>query len=132
MTIVVDTTVVIACVLNEPHRAALVATTAGHDLVAPESLHWEIGNSLSAMFKRRRITLAEATGAIDLYEAMPLQFRRVDLKSSVELSHRLNIYAYDAFMIQCAVECASPLLTLDSGLITAAQAVGIGIQKVQP
>lgn len=84
------------------------------------------------MFKRRRITLPEANQAINLYQSMLIQFRRVNLKSAVELSHKLGIYAYDAFVIQCAVECGGSILTLDSGLVAAAQAFGVAIHKVRP
>ena len=130
MPIVVDTTVVIACVLNEPHRDALLQVTANQDLVAPESLPCEVGNALSAMFKRHRITLDEALQAIKLYRSIQLELKDIDLESAVKLSHQLGIYAYDAYMIQCAVECKSPILTLDNGLIVAAQMAQVAICKV--
>jgi predicted nucleic acid-binding protein len=34
----------------------------------------------------------------------------------VELSGRLNIYAYDAYVLACAINQRAPLLTLDGGL----------------
>jgi predicted nucleic acid-binding protein len=132
MAIVIDTTVVIACVLNEPHRDALLAATANQDLIAPESLHWEVGNALSAMFKRHRIPLGEALEALRLYRRMQLELRDIDLESAVKLSNQLGIYAYDAYMIQCAVESSSPILTLDNGLIAAAQMAQVAICKVIP
>jgi hypothetical protein len=67
MPIIVDTTVVIACVMNEPHREALLAATMDQELIAPQSLLWEVSNALSAMFKRRRIRLEEALGAIAFF-----------------------------------------------------------------
>jgi predicted nucleic acid-binding protein len=72
MLIVVDTTVVIACVTDEPHREALLAATMNHQLLAPQSLLWEVGNALSAMFKRRRISLEAAIQAVELYKRMPV------------------------------------------------------------
>jgi len=35
---------------------------------------------------------------------------------AVELSGRLNIYAYDAYVLACAINQRAPLLTLDGGL----------------
>jgi len=33
----------------------------------------------------------------------------------VELSARLNVYAYDAYVLACAINQRAPLLTLDGG-----------------
>lgn len=52
MNLVVDTSVIIAVIANEPEEATLVAQTQGADLFAPHSLYWEVGNAFSAMLKR--------------------------------------------------------------------------------
>jgi predicted nucleic acid-binding protein len=132
MPIIVDTTVVIACVMNEPHREALLAATMDQELIAPQSLPWEVGNALSAMFKRRRIRLEEALGAIALFRRMPVELRVVDLESAVRLSNHLHIYAYDAYVIQSAVESGGEILTLDSGLAAAARAAQVPVREVKP
>ena len=49
MLLVVDTSVLLAVVLNEPSKAELVRLTTGAGLIAPLSLHWEFGNALSSM-----------------------------------------------------------------------------------
>jgi uncharacterized protein with PIN domain len=49
MNIVVDTSVIIAVITNEPHKPQLIDITREVDLLAPLSLHWEIGNAFSAM-----------------------------------------------------------------------------------
>jgi predicted nucleic acid-binding protein len=74
MKIVVDTSVVIAVITNEKHKEQLIVTTKGADLIAPSSLHWEIGNAFSAMFKRGRISLDQAKGAIKSYGDIPIRF----------------------------------------------------------
>ncbi len=51
MTLVVDTSVILAVVLNEPSKAALIQLTIGAELLVPASSHGEIDNALSAMFK---------------------------------------------------------------------------------
>ena len=63
MKIVIDTSVVIAVLFNEPAKSAILERTADTILYAPASLHWEIGNALSAMFKQKRITLQQAEKA---------------------------------------------------------------------
>jgi hypothetical protein len=62
MDIVVDTSALIAVIANEPEKPTLVELTSGADLIAPGSVHFEIGNAFSAMLRRRRITPA-ADGA---------------------------------------------------------------------
>jgi predicted nucleic acid-binding protein len=132
MTIVVDTTVIIAVVTNEAHKPALLAATQDADLIAPPSLHWEIGNAFSAMFKRKRLTLREAAGAIDLYLQIPIRVNDIDLQHAVRLASDLQIYAYDAYMIACAEAANCPLITLDGGLRLAAQRAGVGLVEVMP
>ena len=50
--VVVDASVLIAVASNEPIKADLVQLTQNVDLIAPSSVHWEIGNAFSAMLKR--------------------------------------------------------------------------------
>lgn len=47
------------------------------------------------------------------------------LEQALELSVRLRIYAYDAYLVQCAMETNSPLLTLDRRLRVAAEKTGV-------
>jgi predicted nucleic acid-binding protein len=49
MEFVVDTSVIIAVIVNEPSKPALIRATQGVDLLAPSSVHWEIANAFSAM-----------------------------------------------------------------------------------
>ncbi|MFQ5648976.1 MAG: type II toxin-antitoxin system VapC family toxin [bacterium] len=60
MKLVVDTTVIIAVITNEKHKDKLIELTKGSELNAPQSLHWEVGNAFSAMFKRNRITYQQS------------------------------------------------------------------------
>lgn len=95
--------------------------------MAPQSLHWEIGNAFSAMLKRRRITIEQAHAAITAYEQIALNLIDVDLAQAMEMAARLNIYAYDAYVIVCAANQNCPLMSLDHGLIHAAKAAEIDI-----
>ncbi|MFH1778264.1 MAG: type II toxin-antitoxin system VapC family toxin [Candidatus Omnitrophota bacterium] len=128
--IVIDTSSIIAVILAEPEKEKLVGLTKNANLLAPASLHWEIGNAFSAMFKKKRISLNDAIAAIDIYENIPIQFIDIELKNALELAHGSNIYAYDAYMIICALSYKAPLLTLDDVLIRIAREYKIKILEV--
>jgi len=64
MGLVVDTSVIISVITNEKHKQQLIKITRGEELIAPESLHWEIGNAFSAMFKRKRIDINRTRRAL--------------------------------------------------------------------
>lgn len=130
MDIVIDTSVVIAVITNEPHRARLLEVTEGRQLLAPLSLHWEIGNAFSAMFKQRRMTIAQAERALALYQRIPIRFVEVSLAETLTLAMRLDVYAYDAYMLVCARQSRCPLVSLDSGLLTAARRIGLQVVEV--
>ena len=130
MNVVIDTSAIIAVITNEKHRKALIEASKGADLIAPSSLHWEIGNAFSAMFKRGRIDLKKANRALAAYSEIPIQFYEVDLTRALSLCSKFNLYAYDAYVIECALKFKSPLLTLDSGLVESAEKVGVTIQRI--
>jgi len=130
MNLIVDTSIIIAVITNEKHKAALIRMSRGKYLIAPSSLHWEIGNAFSAMFKRKRITLQEASAALDAYSQIPIRFSDVDLEHALELSSRLNIYAYDAYVIGCAIKHHAALVSLDEKLLKAAKKAGATIREV--
>ena len=125
MKIVIDTSVIIAVITNEKHKQSLINKTKGAHLIAPSSLQFEIGNAISAMFKRNRINLDQACLAIDAFNKIPIQLYNINLTKSIEIAHNLNIYAYDAYFIECAQTNNSPLLSLDHGLIEIAAKFGI-------
>jgi len=130
MDITIDISVLIAVVGNEPSRNRAIEHTAGHSLVAPSSVHWEIGNALSAMLKRKRIVLAQAQACIDAFLGIPIRLIDVDLKQSLVLAEQLRIYAYDAYLIACAAQLGTPLLTLDRSLQAAARSAGINVLEI--
>lgn len=132
MALVVDTSVVIATVLNEPHRGQILAVTAGHELVTSRSIDWEIGNAFSAMFRRGSLELNQAAEALVLYRSIPLRRIDVSVEASVVIAHRHRIYAYDAYMIQAAIETGLPLVTLDQKLLSAARLAKIECVEVMP
>ncbi len=131
MEIVVDTPVLIAVVTHEPTRSRLIELTVDAQLVAPASVHWEIGNACSAMVKRRRVTARDAQQILEAYQRIPIRFVEVDLARAVSLAAQYDLYAYDAYLLVCALEYHSPLLTLDRGLRHAVQRAGVTFLEVE-
>jgi predicted nucleic acid-binding protein len=126
MEIVVDASVLIAVVVNEAEKDVLIALTSSAELVAPLSVHWEIGNAFSAMLRRKRINVEQALQAIEIYLGIPIRFVEVELVDSLQLADELNLYAYDAYLVRCAEKYRLPLLTLDTKLAEMAK-----IKKIQ-
>ena len=83
------------------------------------------------MFKRSVSTIEQARLALAVYREIPIKFIDVSLEHTVEISQALHIYAYDAYLIQCAQQTSTPLLTLDKGLQVAAEKMGIHILEVK-
>lgn len=129
MRIVVDTSVLIAVIANEPTKPALVRATRGAVLLAPASVHWEVGNAFSAMLKRGRVRVAQIRKALEAYGEIPIRFFDVDLLEALELAEKLKIYAYDAYVLACARVHRCPVLTLDEGLIEAAEKAAVQVME---
>lgn len=127
----IDTSAILAVIGEQPEKTDLVRLTRGATLVAPASVHWEVGNALSAMFKRRAIGIKDALQLLDAYAAIPIHMAEVGLKQAVELSAKLNVYAYDAYVLACAINQRAPLLTLDGGLKARAHELKLNILEVK-
>jgi len=130
MEMVADTSALVAVIANEPERDALVRCTIGADLIAPHSVHWEVGNALCGLLKRRRVALEQALSALEAYQRIPVRFVHVELDKTLRLAHSLGLHAYDAYLLRCALKYKSPLLSLDQALVQAAQRVGVQIVQV--
>ena len=127
MNVIIDTSAIIAVIVAEPEREHLIQLTIGADLIAPGSVHWEIGNAFSAMLKRNRLSLNDALASIQAYRSIPIRWVDIELDEALRLAERLDIYAYDAYLLHCADEFNAPLLTLDKALQGHAQAINLSI-----
>ena len=130
MNLVIDTSVILAVLTSEPERPSIVKLTQDANLIAPASVHWEVGNALSAMLKRKRLTLPEAQSAATSYAKIPIRFIEVSLKESLAIASKHNLYAYDAYVIACAQSERCNLISLDAALLNAATASGVGVVEV--
>jgi hypothetical protein len=68
------------------------------------------------MFKRKAIELDDALRIIDAYAGIPIRLLDPTLRQAADLSRQLNICAYDAYVIACAINQRAPILSLDSVL----------------
>lgn len=130
MEVVVDASVLIAVITNEEEKEKLVAMTNEAELIAPLSVHWEMGNAFSSLLKRKRVTIDEALQAIEIYLQIPVRFVEVELTDSLELANEFDIYAYDAYLLRCAEKYRLPLLTLDNRLAQVAKDKKIQVLEV--
>lgn len=127
MKIVADTNTFLAVALNEPEKDSIIQLTEGSDLIAPEVLPFEIGNALSAMAKRKLLETKELMAVWEMVQRIPVELCRVDVRSALEIAVKFNIYAYDAYFLECAARSRSPLITLDRALQKVASNMGITI-----
>ena len=130
MEISVDTSVIIAVILNEPTKRRLLEMTLDAELQSAPSLPWEVGNALSALFKRGSLSLQQARKALDSFVAIPVRLADVDLEGALEIADAFNIYAYDAYILECARRYRTPLLSLDGPQCKVARKLGIEVLEV--
>ena len=130
MTLVVDASILLAVLMSEPERDKIIELTKDVDLIAPASVHWEVGNALSSMLKRGRMTLVQAESVLKNYEKIPIRFVEVSLHESIRISADRKIYAYDAFLIACARDQRCRLISLDKALLQASRDSGIPVVEV--
>jgi len=122
-----DTNTFLAVALDEPEKAWLIGVTNGCDLAAPATLPYEVGNALSAMVKRDALHPGQVPGVWDAIGSIPVELTQIDVRAALLLAVRCDIYAYDAYFLQCAIETGSPLLTLDRGLMQVAMTLNIPV-----
>ena len=113
MKLVTDTNLFLAVALNEPEKTRIIQLTSNSNAIAPEKLPYEIGNALSAMIKRKQITHDEALSTFEIASKIPVRLVSIDILKALKLALEFNIYAYDAYFLQCARSLSYPLFTLD-------------------
>jgi predicted nucleic acid-binding protein len=130
MEIIVDASILICVILNEPEKKKVISLTGGIDLVSPEMISFEIGNALSRMYKRHRLNEEQIIKSYKLFESLPLRIVKVDMIRALKLSCKYNIYAYDAYYLETAYRLKMPLLTLDGPMKNNGKDMKIDILEV--
>lgn len=132
MVITIDTSALLAVLLNEQHKPDIVEAAKGHDLQAPLSLDAEVDNALSAMFKRGRLSLNQARQVLTQFAEIPIRRTKLRLTEAAEIAYNHNIYAYDAYVLDCARQYRSPLLSLDNQLKAIGEKLELTVLEVSP
>jgi predicted nucleic acid-binding protein len=86
MNIIADANTFLVTALEEPEKSLVVSLSNGCELFSPEILHYEIGNALIAMIRRKRLTYAEAKRAYQLTQVVPVKLLKPDLEVSLEIA----------------------------------------------
>lgn len=127
MNIVADTNIFLSVALDEPEKDNIVRLTIDATLVAPEILPYEVGNALSAMVKRGRLSASDAMEVEQVVSAIPVRLMRAEIPASLQIALEHNIYAYDAYFLHCARVFSCPVLTLDRRMQQVARQLSIDI-----
>ncbi len=127
MNLVADTNIFLAIALDEPQKGHIIEVTSDAVLSAPEILPYEIGNALSAMIKRGRISKVEALAAEKAANLIPVRLVSIDIQKALEVAIEYNIYAYDAYFLFCAKSLTQSLMSLDKRMKQVAHDLGIDV-----
>jgi len=48
-----------------------------------------------------------------MVQHMPVDLRRIEIEAALKIATQYNIYAYDAYFLECTIKLHNPLLRLD-------------------
>ena len=130
MAITVDASAILAVMLNEKSKTAILEHTRGQVLISPASIKWEIGNALSVLIKRKSISNEQAVVAARLFGKMSIRQPEIGLPEAVSLAAQYKIYAYDAYVLCCALRFRTTILSLDKALCKMATDLGVQVLEV--
>lgn len=129
MEIVADASTFLAVVLGESDRDWVINKTAGKSIISPEVLPYEIGNALVAVKRKGRLNNREILMALDLSQRIAVRLVAVNIHDATEIALKFNIYAYDAYYLQCCLESKSSLISLDNRMCEIAKKLDIKIVR---
>ena len=125
MQILLDASVVMAVLIDEPEKNSIIKLTKGSVLIAPNVIDFEIGNALSKLYKRKIFTQQEVYEAYTTYKQIPLNIKTVNVNNSINIFCKHSIYAYDAYYLELATRLNLPLLTFDTQMKTIAKELNV-------
>ncbi len=82
------------------------------------------------MFKRGRINLLQSLEMLDNFEQLEFKVINFNLRRAIEISYLHKVYAYDAYVLECAKSNQLPLITLDRQMQEKAKLLNIQIIEV--
>lgn len=124
MTLIVDASVAVKWLVDEPDRlAARSLLDRNEQLQAPDFVFVEVANVLWKKVSRRELTAEQAAEGVD---SLPRLFEVVVPSSLVlgralQMAIELNHPVYDCLYLACAERAGADLVTTDSRLATRAR-----------
>lgn len=119
----VDASVALKWVLDEPGSQAAAELLDGRSLSAPPLLATEVANALWVAVRRGQLTGAEAEDALDLILRAPFQPPPSGLalpRRALELAQLLDHPVYDCTYLALAIALERPVVTADRRFAAAA------------
>lgn len=132
MSLIVDSSVAVKWVADEPASDRARALYLADDCWAPSLIMAEVGNALWKKQRMKLVTLAQATAAL---RALPDRLRLFDTTDlaprAVALAIELDHPIYDCFYLALAERERVPLVCADGPLIAKAKKLkGIDVRKL--
>lgn len=138
MSLVVDASLMLACVLQDERSEAAVAAVAervrdAQPLLAPFHFPVELASGIEQAARRGRIASEDRVAAFQtaLEPGIDLVTLPVEGGNGIpplfDLVDRTHLRVYDALYLQLALARAIPLASLDDDLRRAARAEGVGV-----
>jgi len=127
MKVISDASACLAVILNEAERLWVVEKTRGAVLLSPEILPYEIGNALVSLGKKKLLNRGEIIRAFEISQRIAISLVPVNIEDALKIALRFNIYAYDAYYLQCCIKHRMPLISLDGRMCRVAEELGIKV-----
>jgi predicted nucleic acid-binding protein len=118
--LVVDCSVLVAVLFQEPMREEALRCMAGKSLHAPVLLDSEIAN-VAVKKTRGGVPQAVIADALEMYVQQAIELHRPDVPAQYALAIRFGLSAYDAAYLWLAGALQAPLVTFDAKLGAAAR-----------
>lgn len=130
MNILADANIFLAVLLEEPEKKRIIELTRNSRLVSPAILPYEIGNALSSMYRRDRLSKLEIMGCLKNYQKIPIRLTDAHIHDALEIAAEFRIFAYDAYYLEIAGRMKLRLLSLDGKMREIAAELGIPLIEV--
>ena len=82
---------------------------------------------MTAMMRKKVLRPDEILATWDLLRYIPVDLRKINMTSALKIAGKYNLYAYDAYFLECADRLRRPLLTLDGTMKRIAVKMGITV-----
>jgi len=130
MNIIADTNIFMVVALGEPERPLILERTMTCELIAPTLLPYELSNALSAMYKQKRLKSNEVVSVFNLASQIPVRLVEINISNALSLAIEYDIYVYDAYFLQAALQYRCALLSLDKKMCQVAQKLNIKLLEL--